>query len=91
MDGPRYQASVLRGPHKVCLLGYSYIIALQPGGARGYLFQSYLCPLSASNADLVGLSCEGRSKFRVFCTCVVSLSHSWRGKVASVVANAEIK
>ena len=41
------------GPHDVRTLGASYTTAFVPGGAIGYLFQSYLLLCSSSYADLV--------------------------------------
>ena len=67
------------------------MIALHPGGARGYLFQSYLCPCICSYADFDGSSRDARRRFSVVTTCVVSLSQSCRGKPVSVVAKADIK
>ncbi len=63
--------------------------ALQPGGARGYLSQLY-GPLRASYADMFGLICDALSKLSVSCTCSANLSHSWRGKLRSVVARDAI-
>jgi hypothetical protein len=53
------------------------------------LFQSY-GSLRISYADLVGSILEARNKLSVSCICGVSQSHSWRGKLLSVVASAAI-
>jgi hypothetical protein len=72
-----YHASVQRLAQEWCDSGALYITALHPGGASGNLFQSYV-PLIALYADFVGSRCEGRNILRVFLTCGVKRSHSWR-------------
>jgi hypothetical protein len=83
-------ASVLWIAQERCDSGALYITALHPRGASGNLFQLYRL-LIASLADFVGLRHEGCSMFRVFLTCGVKRSHSWRGNLLSVVARALIK
>ena len=85
-----YHASVLLLAHEPLDSGALYMTALHPGGARGNRFQSY-GPWMASYADIDGSTCEGRNRFNVVLTWGVRRSHSWRGKLLSVVARALIK
>jgi hypothetical protein len=66
------------------------MIALHPRGARGIKFQSY-GPCMASYANMLGLMQEACIRLSVFLTCGVSLSHSCRGNLLSVVARALMK
>jgi hypothetical protein len=45
----------------------------------------------ASNAEIEGLIRDAHRRLSVVTTCVVSLSHSCRGKLVSVVAKADMK
>ena len=66
------------------------MMALHPMGARGNRFQSY-GPCKALYADMLGLMQEACIRLSVFLTCGVSLSHSCRGNLLSVVARALMK
>ena len=80
--GPRYHASVARGPHELLISGGLKMVALVPGGANGTRLKS--CgPSKAWNAEILGCHRDERRRFRESWDRLTRWLHRARGESLS--------